>query len=64
MPRSDCQKKRGDGETEIWENSKHSRCPDTWRFWDNPKPFAFGSQPYIQEAADHESFSGWCLLSS
>ena len=22
----------------IWENSKHSRCPDTRRFWDNPKP--------------------------
>lgn len=48
----------------IWENSKHSRCPDTRRFWEYPKPFAFGSQPYIQEAADHESFSGWCLLSS
>ena len=24
--------------TEIWENSKHIRCPDTRRFLDNPKP--------------------------
>ena len=23
----------------IWENSKHSRCPDTRRFWEYPKPF-------------------------
>ena len=22
MPRSDCQKKRGDGETEIWEQAQ------------------------------------------
>ena len=24
---------------EIWRISKHSRCPDTRRFWEYPKPF-------------------------
>lgn len=24
---------------EIWGNSRHSRCPDTRRFWEYPKPF-------------------------
>lgn len=29
---------RGWEKIEIWENSKHNCCPDTWWFWDNPKP--------------------------
>ena len=33
-------------------------------FWDNPKPFSFGVQPYVQKVSDYESFSAGCLPSS
>jgi hypothetical protein len=49
---------------EIWRISKHSRCPDTRRFWEYPKPFAFGIQPNAQKLSDYESFSAEHLLSS
>ena len=48
----------------IWWISKHSRCPDTRRFGEYPKPFAFGIQPNAQKLSDYESFSAEHLLSS
>ncbi len=57
-------KSAGMGKLRFGRIASTAAVPDTWRFWDNPKPFAFGSQPYIQKAVDHESFSAEHLLSS
>ena len=59
-------KKRGHHDLRIlrFERIASTAAVRTRRFWDNPKPFAFGIQPNAQKLSDYESFSAEHLLSS
>ena len=59
-------KKRGHHDLRIlrFERTASAAGVRTRRFWEYPKPFAFGVQPDVQKVSDYESFSAGRLLSS